>query len=65
MITVNGDPLEHVPGMTISQILEKRNFKFRLLIIKVNGELIERDKYDEVVVPDGAVVDVIHLMSGG
>jgi sulfur carrier protein len=65
MIKVNGDSLEYVQGMTVKTLLQLRNFVFPLLIVKVNGALVPRDQYAQTEVPDGAVVDVIHLMSGG
>jgi len=65
MIKVNGEPLEHVPGMTVRTLLELKHFVFPLLIVKVNGEFVPRDQYERASVPDGAVVDVVHLMSGG
>ena len=65
MITVNGDPLAHTAGMTVRDLLRARGFIFPLLIVKVNGTLVPRADYDRFPVPDGAEVQVIHLMSGG
>ena len=65
MITVNGDPLDHTPGMTVTDILRIKNFIFRMLVIQVNGKLVRRTDYVTTVVPDGADVQVIHLISGG
>jgi sulfur carrier protein len=65
MIKVNGEPLEYAQGMTVKKVLELRNFVFPLLIVKVNGVLVPRAQYAAAEIPDGAAVDVIHLMSGG
>jgi sulfur carrier protein len=65
MITVNGEPMPWHDGMTVAEILEIRNYIFRMLVIQVNGELVKRGSYDKAVVPDGANVDVIHMISGG
>ncbi len=65
MITVNGDPLEWRPGLTIADILKIRNYIFRMIAVQVNGELVRRGSYDTAVVPDGADVQVIHMISGG
>jgi len=64
-ITVNGNPLPWEEGMTVKKILELKNYTFKMLVVKVNGQLVKKDKYAETVVPDGADVKVIHLMSGG
>ncbi|MBI5542991.1 MAG: sulfur carrier protein ThiS [Deltaproteobacteria bacterium] len=65
MITVNGDPLKHKPGMTVRDILKERGYVFPLLVVRINGALIARDDFDRAQVPDEADVQVIHLMSGG
>ncbi len=65
MIIVNGQQMDWRPGMTVAEILAIRNYIFRMLVIQVNGELVKRGTYDKVVVPDGANVEVIHMISGG
>lgn len=65
MITVNGDPLDWTPGMTVRDVLRARNYKFPLLIIKVDEVLVPPKAYDDTPVPDGAEVSVLHLISGG
>jgi len=62
---VNGDKMDWTPGMTVRDILKARNYVFRMLVVQVNGELVKRGTYDTAVVPDGATVDVIHMISGG
>jgi thiamine biosynthesis protein ThiS len=65
MITVNGSPMEWREGMTVAEILKIRNYVFRMIVVQVNGELVKRGTYDRAAVPDGASVDVIHMISGG
>lgn len=65
MIVVNGEAMAWHAGMTVADILKIRNYIFRMLVVQVNGELVKRGTYDNAVVPDGATVDVIHMISGG
>lgn len=65
MITVNGEAMKHTAGMTVRDVLKARNFVFPLLVVRVNGTLVARDDFDRTPVPDGADVQVVHLMSGG
>jgi sulfur carrier protein len=65
VITVNGDPLDHVPGMTVRQVIVAMNFKFPLLVVRIDGTFVPREAYDNTPVPDGAEVQVVHLISGG
>ncbi|NTW85950.1 MAG: sulfur carrier protein ThiS [Holophagaceae bacterium] len=65
MIVVNEEPLDWHEGMTVRDVLRAKNYRFPMLIIHVDGLLIPKPDYDTASVPDGAVVQVIHLISGG
>jgi sulfur carrier protein len=51
--------------ITVNEMLELKKFSFRMRIIKVNGTLIAKDKYDSTIIKDGDDVQMIYLMSGG
>jgi len=65
MLLVNDVPLQYEPGMTVRDILKKKNYVFRMLAVWVNGEFVPRGTYDKAVVPDGADVKVMHSIAGG
>jgi sulfur carrier protein len=65
MITVNAVPMPYRPGMTIQDILDERKYIFRMLAVSVNGQVVPRKDYKTTQVPDGADVQVIHMISGG
>jgi len=65
MITVNGEPTVFTPDLTVKKLLHQKNFIFPLLIVKIDGVYVPREAYDITPIPDRAVVDVIHLISGG
>ena len=51
--------------MTISEIIKTKNFTFQALVVKINGQLIRKPKYNEAKVYDQDKVEIIHLISGG
>ncbi|HEX7552269.1 MAG TPA: sulfur carrier protein ThiS [Geothrix sp.] len=65
MILVNEEPLDWRVGMTVRDVLRARNYRFPMLIIHVDDEMVQKQDYDTATIPDGAVVKVIHLISGG
>ena len=65
MLTVNEEPLEYEEGMTVSDILDRKNYIFRMLAVWIDGEFVPRDQYKSTKVPDGADVKVIHMIAGG
>jgi sulfur carrier protein len=65
MITVNGDPAPWTPGMTVRDVLKDKNYKFPLLVITLDEVHVPPKAYDTTEVSDGAILNVLHLMSGG
>jgi thiamine biosynthesis protein ThiS len=51
--------------MSVSDMLKLKKFSFRMRIIKVNGELIPREKYDSTKIHNGDNIQMLYLMSGG
>ncbi len=64
-ILVNDKPIPWREGMTVRDVLKECNYVFRMLVVNVDGRLVKRDRYDTAEVPRGAVVKVVHLVSGG
>ena len=51
--------------MTITELLAVKNYSFRMLVVKINGELVRRHEFDQKTVKDGDDVMVLHLITGG
>ncbi len=51
--------------LTVTDILHIKSFRFKMLVIKLNGALIAKEFYDSTLVKEGDTLDVIHLISGG
>ncbi|MDX9905895.1 MAG: sulfur carrier protein ThiS [Bacteroidales bacterium] len=58
---------ETIPGdnITVADLIRIRNFTFRLLVTKVNGQLVRKVDRDKVIIKEGDDVMVMHLISGG
>ncbi len=52
-------------SLSVSDLLEQKKYTFRMRIIKINGELIPKDKYRSTIIHDGDIVQLLYLMSGG
>jgi thiamine biosynthesis protein ThiS len=51
--------------LTVNELLKKKKFTFKMLIIKINGQLIKKSDYDTAIIKDADDVMVLHLVSGG
>ena len=52
-------------GLVISDALKMMNYTFKMLVIKLNGELVKRENWQTTSIPQNADLKVIHLISGG
>ena len=51
--------------LTITELLKIKNYTFKFLVIKINGQLIKKNNYSEAEISEGDKVDIIHMISGG
>jgi thiamine biosynthesis protein ThiS len=52
-------------NITIDDLIRIKNFTFRLLVTKINGQLVKKDERDKAFIKDGDDVMILHLISGG
>lgn len=64
-IMLNNSSFEWEEDMSISNIMKKKNFTFKMLVVKLNGKLVRKENYATTIVPENADVKIIHLISGG
>ena len=65
MITVNGEQSPWREGLTVQQLLDEKNFTFKMLAVWVDDSVDDKSRYSEAKIRDGANVQVIHNISGG
>jgi sulfur carrier protein len=52
-------------NITVADLIRIKNFTFRLLVTKVNGQLVRKEDREKVFIKAGDDVMVMHLISGG
>ena len=65
MIKVNGRDREWEENLTVALLLERCKYTFPLIMVKVNGKYISKEKYKDTLIIDGDDVHVIHSIAGG
>jgi thiamine biosynthesis protein ThiS len=51
--------------MTIKDLIDRKNFIFKMLVVKIDNKLIKKADYAKTTIPDKSNVQILHLMSGG
>jgi len=65
-ILLNNRPEEFSSDtISVNEMLYIKKFSFKMRIVKINGKLIPKEKYDSTIIFDGDDVQMLYLMSGG
>jgi len=64
-ITLNNRKYPYTDGSTITSLMAENNFDFSHIIAKVNGIVIEDEKWPEAQIIPGDNVEIIHIFGGG
>jgi thiamine biosynthesis protein ThiS len=51
--------------LSVSEMLLLKKYSFKLRIIKINGILIPKERYDSTIIHHNDIVQMLYLMSGG
>jgi thiamine-phosphate pyrophosphorylase len=64
-ITLNGKPAELEPDTSIHALLVSKELTDRLVVVEINGLIIPRERFAEVLFEPGDVVEIVHFVGGG
>ncbi len=65
-IILNNNPENFdAEDLTVSELLARKKFTFKMLVVKINGVLVRKADYEVTRISDGDDVHVLHLISGG
>ena len=66
IITLNNNKeVVNKDKLTVAELLQIKNFTFKMLIIKINGNVVKQQDYANAEIKEGDDVMVLHLISGG
>ena len=64
-IQLNGDPYEINDGTNLNELLNKLKIRKNKVAIEVNGEIIEKNKYPNLILNKGDKVEIVKFIGGG
>jgi len=65
IILNNKEEIFETEELTINELLQLKKYTFKMLVIKVNGNIVKKSEYYTKTVVEGDDVMVLHLVSGG
>ena len=64
-IQLNGDLYEINNGTSLNQLLNKLNIQKNKVAVEVNGEIVEKNKYSNLILNKNDKVEIVHFIGGG
>ena len=64
-IQLNGDPYEINDGTNLNELLNKLKIKKNKVAVEVNGEIVEKNKYPNLILNKGDKVEIVQFIGGG
>jgi len=64
-IQLNGNSYEIDNGINLDQLLNKLKIKKNKVAIEVNGNIIEKNKYSNLILNKNDRVEIVHFIGGG
>ena len=64
-IQLNGDPYEINNGTNLNELLNKLKIQKNKVAIEVNGEIVEKNKYLNLILSNGDKVEIVQFIGGG
>ena len=64
-IQLNGNIYEINKGINLDELVNKLKLKKNKVAIEVNGEIIEKSKYKNLILSKNDKVEIVHFIGGG
>ena len=64
-IQLNGDSYEINNGTNLNELLNKLKIHNNKVAIEVNGEIVERNKYSNLILNKDDKVEIVNFIGGG
>ena len=62
---VNGEEIIHNEPCTVAQFLQQRNYPLGQVAVELNGDIVPKVQYQDVILKDGDTVEVVSFVGGG
>lgn len=64
-VTVNGDEREIEPRQSVADLLASLGLHPGLVVVERNREILDRERYGDVTIEAGDVLELVHFVGGG
>ncbi len=64
-LTINGKPVQLEGSVSLERFLDERNVNTKFVAVAYNGNVLQREAYDGIVLNEGDVLEIVQPVGGG
>lgn len=64
-VRLNGKDREIAGGHTVRSLLESLELHPGMVVVELNRDILERDRYEDHAVSEGDTLELVHFVGGG
>lgn len=65
MIFINGQEMMQYEGKPVKYAVEKMGYNTKFLAVEYNGKILPKIMYNDTILKDGDVLEVVSFVGGG
>lgn len=65
MIKINGKEVPEAEGRILAEFLKESGFDIKRIAVECDGNIIPKKEYDNKVIFDGEIIEIVSFVGGG
>lgn len=65
MVKLNGEAVEFNTEISVADFLANNGFETRFIAVEINDSIVPKAIYNQHIIHDGDVIEVVRLVGGG
>ncbi len=62
---VNGEKLVLTKQISLAKFLQQRQYRAERVVVELNGTIVPKASYDEIILQDADVLEIVSFVGGG
>lgn len=62
---VNGEKLVLTEQISLDRFLQQRQYRTERVVVELNGTIVPKASYDEIILQDKDVLEIVSFVGGG
>lgn len=62
---VNGEKLVLTEQISLAKFLQQRQYRTERVVVELNGTIVPKVSYDEIILQDEDVLEIVSFVGGG